>query len=407
MIPVPWRHLALALALALAVCLASCQSERKTLSIRREQLFSLGYGKLEDQLDLFQVPGSASPMKTRITLRDGIIYIANGGGHKLLGLSSFGDLLSMIYDPTTNPVPVILNARGSGAAIGRPAVAYPLNDIGEVAIGPEQNAYLVDRLPQERRVQDPESGILLDSVILRFSRSGEYRDYLGQEGIGGTPFPYISGLYAMEGDECAVVSMTQDSWYVHWFNSQGRLLHSLRIDRDRLPYADGEAMVASLDMIVPDPSSGSLLVKIDYYKESFDPATKAQIGMIFSKSFVWLMDLATASFGKSIEIPAFDRGGAGDRDEAGFARPYEFLGAATGGRLFFIATDDAGLSYVSIFDMESRSLRKYSIEVAPEELYYSSFHLAPDGMLLALLATRYEAKVVWWRFDTLIEGLSK
>ena len=46
--------------LQVAVLLASCSTRDAPLAVGREQLFALGYGPAEDQIDLFQVEGSDS-----------------------------------------------------------------------------------------------------------------------------------------------------------------------------------------------------------------------------------------------------------------------------------------------------------------------------------------------------------
>ena len=43
-----------------------------------------------------------------------------------------------------------------------------------------------------------------------------------------------------------------------------------------------------------------------------------------------------------------------------------------------------------------------TIDIAADELYYNAYYLSRDGVLSALLGTRYEARIVWWRFDKLM-----
>jgi hypothetical protein len=44
-------------------------------------------------------------------------------------------------------------------------------------------------------------------------------------------------------------------------------------------------------------------------------------------------------------------------------------------------------------------MARFNIDIAPDELFYNNFYLSPDGVLCALLGTKYEARIVWWRFD--------
>jgi hypothetical protein len=384
--------------------------------MRREQLFALGYGPGEDQLDLFQIDKSRSTEKTRLTMREGIFYIANGAGMKVVRYSSFGDPLSMIYNPEQNPAPILLKTvqprADQGAALsddaskeglGRTATPYPFRSMGEIAVDSKQRLYVEDRLPPERRVRDAESDALLDHVVLRFGKDGRFIDYLGQEGIGGTPFPYLLGIYALASDDCVVVSMTQSGWMVHWFDQGGVLQSSLKLRRGDMPTLEkGRDYIASLDRIVPDLSGGAILIKVDYYKEAVDPATKDSAGAEFAESWIFRMDLRDGKYVDRWRIPAIERT---IKDESGrsvkTARVPEFLGAA-GRDFFFIFADDEGKTFVSTYDRSTKAVSRYSIDVSADELFYNSYFLSRDGVLCALLGTKYEARVVWWRFDKLI-----
>jgi len=82
----------------------------------------------------------------------------------------------------------------------------------------------------------------------------------------------------------------------------------------------------------------------------------------------------------------------------------ELIGAA-GNALFLMTGDDAGKTYLSTFDRTTHAMTRYSIEIAPDEQYYNAFTLSKEGILCALLGTRYEARIVWWRFDKVVKGL--
>jgi hypothetical protein len=407
------------LALLAPAILDSCQGKPAVSAVRREQQFTLGYGPGDDQIDLFQLENSGSPLKTRIAMREGIFYVANGNGAKVVRFSSFGDLLSMIYNPDKNPEPKSIQApsgerssakSGAGAAPsptpGRRAVAYPFRAVGEIAVDSNQGLFVEDRLPPERRVQDKDSGAFLDYVVLRFGKDGQFIDYLGQEGVGGTPFPYLVGLYATPSDECVVISVTQTAWLVHWFDARGLVVSSLRLRRDALPLPEkGAGLIASLDRIVPDPEGRSLLVKIDYYREAVDPATKSGSGIEYSSSWAYRMDIRGATYPERWEIPAIERTAkTGQNGETvRYVRVPEFIGAS-GRELFFLTADDDGKTYLATFDRSSRGMARYYIDIAPDELYYNSYFLSKEGILCALLGTKYEARVVYWRFDALIKG---
>ena len=209
-------------------------------------------------------------------MREGIFYVANGNGAKVSRFSSFGDILSMIYNPDKSPEPILLKPASSSDIAGRRAVQYPFRSVGEIAVDSGQTIYVEDRLPAERRVYDKELDSLLDYVVLRFDKEGKSLDFLGQEGIGGTPFPFIADIYVTPGDDCVVVSLTQLYWLVDWFDPKGFVRNSLKIRRDSLPQPEGEKdLFSSLDRIGPDSDGKALIVKIDYYRPSVDPSTKS------------------------------------------------------------------------------------------------------------------------------------
>ncbi len=413
---IPPRRLAFRASILLIAILAASSCERGRpagVSVKREQLFSLGYGQTEDQIDLFQVAGEEAPQKTRIAMREGIFYIANGAGYKVTRLSSYGTLLSMIYNAEQNPEPVVLkrSAAGSGEAgdAARKAVPYPFRSVGEIAVASDQTLYVEDRLPPERRTQDKESGALLDRVVLRFTKDGRYADYLGQEGLGGTAFPYILGVYTVSSDDCVVVSMTQSAWLAHWFDAKGLLVGSAKLPRDDLPRPEkGGDLIASLDKIVPDATGRYLLFKIDYYRESIDPATKASSGIEFASSWVYRMSLRDGSYSDRWLIPAFEASAKDGPDGQAikYSRVPEFLGVA-GNALFFISADDDGATMIVTFDRTTRAVTRYVIDIAQDELLFNTYYLSREGILCAVLATRYEARVVWWRFDKIIGGVGQ
>jgi len=393
---------------AAAVCAVgtlcgSCSNRNdKVQTVKREALFSLGYGTLEDQVDLFRVEGMAPPLKTRIAMRDGIFFVSNGNGAKVLTLSSFGDLLSMVYNPERNPPPVVLTVPG-GVSSGRSARPYPFLAPGEIAIDSQKHVYVEDRLPEDRRAFDTDTDTALEYAVLRFSTDGEFIDFLGQEGVGGTPFPVITGVYVTAQDDCVVVSMTRQDWLVYWFDSRGLVKSTIRIRRDSLPLPDDRDLIPSLDRIYPDPDGDGLFLKVDYYSESIDPATKTRSGINYDRAFVYRMDSRTAVYTDKYEILPYEPEKTRGQEDSP-PRVWEFLGAAKGRNLFFTTTDEAENTYVAVYQAATKSLKRFSIQIDPDELQYTTLVLSPDGILCALMGTRFEARIVWWRFDRVLAG---
>ena len=391
----------------LVATLWACSDSRSLVNLQREQLFSLGYGVLEDQLNLFSLEGKAPPLETRLAMRDGIFFVANGNAAKVLTLSSFGDLLAMVYNPERNPPPITLLPASDGtAAQGRIAREYPFSAPGEIAVDSKRTIFVEDRVPEGRRSYDESMKASLEYVILRFSRDGEYLDYLGQEGVGGTPFPRLSGLYITTNDNCVAVALTGQGWTAFHFDPAGNLLSTIAIKRNDLPSPPDEAgNIASMDGIVASPDGSGLILKIDYFREIIDQETHTQAGIEFSSSWAWVMDGSTGSYMDRLELPSFDSVSGTKADDDAVVRSWELAGAAAGS-LFLSAVGDDNATYYGLFNMNSKSFRRFYLRIDPEELLYTAFSLSPDGILSAILASKYEARFVWWRFDKVLGGLT-
>ncbi|MCK5008646.1 MAG: hypothetical protein KAR73_14735, partial [Spirochaetales bacterium] len=233
--------------------LSSCAS-KELEELSREELFALQIGKMDNQIDLFQINGVMASAKNRVFMRDGLFYIANGNSAKIMELSSYGDLIFLLYNPAENPPPTSFRQSDSEqVATTRRAVAFPLRRIGELVVDSEKRLYVEDAVSEERQVKDKDLNVLLDRVILRFDRHGSLVDFIGQEGIGGTPFPYIDSLYITDRDELVVICRTPRFWHVFWYSAGGVLLFQVDIDQDHLPtYKTDEESVLTLGKILPD-----------------------------------------------------------------------------------------------------------------------------------------------------------
>jgi hypothetical protein len=288
-------------ALIVSLLLASCVP-KELEELNREELFSLQLGKMDNQIDLFQVGGVMAGAKNRIYMRDGLFYLANGNSAKIMELSSYGDLIFLLYNPNENPPPTSFrnpqNADQAGTEEGtqpggtqegtqpaepagqeqaersaeplastRRAVTYPLRRIGEIVVDSRKQLYVEDTVSEERQVHDKELNVLLDRVILRFDRHGDLRDFIGQEGVGGTPFPYVDSLYITDLDDLVVICRTPRYWHVYWYSPEGFLLYQVAIDQDHMPLQEGDP-VSSLGRIVPDRDDPQLYLMIYTYRGS-------------------------------------------------------------------------------------------------------------------------------------------
>jgi hypothetical protein len=77
------------------------------------------------------------------------------------------------------------------------------------------------------------------------------------------------------------------------------------------------------------------------------------------------------------------------------------LGVIKDSRVFLYFPVDGGYSLL-VLTAGSREQRLGFIQVRNEELEYNTFNLSAEGILSGLLATEWDARLVWWRTDRLL-----
>jgi hypothetical protein len=370
--------------------------------VEREELFSLDIGRLEDQIDLYNLEGGRSNRKTSLAMRDGLFYVSDGNGGKVVHYTSYGDLLFMIYNEETNPPPLTLR---TGVAT-RGAFPYPLLEPGSITVDSRKHIYVEDRLPYERRSFDAENRILEDSIVLHFDANGRFVEYLGKEGIGGSPFPTIERISVSIRDEFAVVCRLPTGWNIYWYDSAGTLLYFLPLTHGLIPIPpDRQLVFPSIDTIVVSPDSRKLFIKVDYYRETFDESTKTKLGVEPDSSVIWLMNVEDGSYGEAIEAPFFEQPASQNNGRVTERLLYSLLGAVKNDRVFLVFPVEDGYS-IMILSTDPHEQRRGFIQVKQEELQYNAFALSAEGILSALLATDFNAKLVWWRTDKFLEEIA-
>ena len=379
-----------------------CENSSRIPSVEREDLFTLDIGKLEDQIALYNLEGDKGIRRADMAMRDGLFYISDGNGGKILRYNSYGDLLFMIYNEETNPPPLTLRPLQEGSTVTRWAVSYPLLQTGEITVDSRKHIYVRDRLPYERHSYDTENKALLDSVILHFDADGKFVEYLGREGIGGSPFPKIEGLYTSLRDELAVVCRLPAGWNIYWYNSDGFLLFVIHLKNEALPVpSDRENVIPSLDMISVGPDSRTLYVKIDYYRNTYDDSTMIRTGIESDVSVIWLMNAENGLWEKHLEVPFFEYTYTEQNRRTTVRMLYSLLGVMKNGRMFFSFPVEGGYSILVMSSQTGTSGEQQQcfIRVENSELHFNAFDLSAEGILSGLLVNDYQVKLVWWRTD--------
>lgn len=382
----------------------SCRPNGTVASIQENALFSLNYGNFEDEINLFNLSQSGS-INTFMAMEEGFFYIANGESKKIMELNSYGDILTLYYNEDYSMPPSF--ARSSGVNSTKKAVAYPFNSLGPLAVDSNKCLYAVDTLPQERQEVDVENRLLLNYIVLRFDSNGTFIDYLGQQGPGGTPFPYIKNIYATSSNELVVVSESNSGPVVYWFNSKGFLLYKIPFTSSLVPKlkdSDENDSFVSIHSIIPDSINRRLFVQVDYFQNYLDPATKVLSGIEFEKTVLYPLDVDTGVYDAGLEIPCYEESISENLGKVIYRIPYDFLGVTDGGWLFFILPVEKGY-LVQMVQPNGQKVLKRVLPVNHEDILYYSLCLSGKGIISGLFVKKEQAQVLWWRTDYLVGGL--
>ena len=342
-------------------------------------------------------------------MRDGTFTIANGAGSKVLSFSSYGDLLLELYDPAVNPDPVGLSIieEGEEVASTRRAVRHTLPEMQGIAVNSEDTIYLAARGSSTLAVTDQTLGVLLEGIVLRFDRSGRALPYLGMDGAGGTPFPPIESISLTARDELVVICRIPDARMVYWFSAQGAPLYQTFISETQIPPLPGgprDALVV-VQSLCPDQNRPALHVLADYFRENVDKSTGTVTAVVPVGSALHRLDLETAVFDSSHELPAVRPGKvqSGGREMEIPGARYQLLGVVEQGAAFLMRPEGSGVYEIAVLDVQGRLAHKRRILIDDEELTYMTLHLSSRGILSALLCDATRAHVVWWRCDRILD----
>lgn len=383
------------------VILAACDEQQPTF-LEDESLFQLEIGRLEDQLDLVSRDGVMPRAETSIAMQDGMLYVGDGAANKIMEFTSYGDLVRLIYHPDQNPTPVTLgqSANVGDSGLTRIATPYQFTQLGNIAVDSRRHVYAEDRLSSERSIYDEDLGVQLNRTIVRFDDDGSALDYLGQEGIGGTPFPYIERMQVTLRDELVVITGTTNAKLVYMFAPSGDQIYNVRIGLDRLPIpAEDDDAIAVLDAIVAGVDQYRLYLKVSYYRTEVAEDTGEEFGISFEQSRLYWLDLESGRYEGYVELPR----GTADGGDA----HYELVGVARDEYIFLLARQDVGRTRLLIMNDDGRVLRRRVLNVPETQLVLRRFHLSQSGVLTGLLGFMDRADLVWWRSDRLLPESSE
>lgn len=390
------------LILPMILSLFSCV-EKDTVVIVKKELFHLSMGKAEDQIDLIQLPGMPFKERSRIVMKNGLFYISNGNTGKVMEFNSYGDILTLYYNPEKNPPPLLLDTGTKRSEVSnRKAFRYSFNHIGEIEVASNGELLVDDEVPGNRVEYDEESGSVLNRIVFRFSKQGELYGFLGQEGLGGTPFPYIERLAINDAGDIIVFSRTVKTRIVYWFTGKGTLLYTITFPLAALPGIEGKPSIPFLDSINVSRTDRTLFLKIDYYTPiSNGEDTAAAESGEYIESRVWKFSVSENRYTGSIIIPGVAKNVYGDKAKTKTDDDYiySFLGSDKFGRFFFLVHLDMNQFQLLVLSRDGTVISKNRISMDDNDISYSSFYLTDEGLLTAMLAKEDRVDIVWWRTD--------
>ena len=385
----------------------SCSRNNTIQSISETELFTLNYGNFEEQLSVADL-NKVGDIRLGISMRDGFFYIVDGYSKKIMELNSYGDMLSLFYNEDSDTNILIQKNPGPAESIHR-EISYPFDYPGKIALDSNKCIYAVCTIPRNRQEQG-EGGILYSQAVLRITRDGSSVDYIGQQGPGGTPFPYIRGIYTTEKDELVVVSNSSDGLIVYWFGSDGFLKYMIPISTKNTPQIETQnsenEIFFTLENVIPDLNEYKLYVKVDYYNSFVDEDSKVQSGINYTYTMLYPLYCETGLYGEPVSVPPYEESIVVDYSKLTYKIPYDFLGVTKNGWKFFIIKTDTGFN-VEMIQNESQKILHRHFDVNHSENLYYDMTLSADGIITALYMDKEKVRTVWYRTDSLIDAILK
>ena len=387
---------------------SSCQRTETIQSISEIELFTLPYGKFEEQLSTADL-NSIGNIQFGIEMRDGFFYLVDGDAKKIMEINSYGDLLTLFYNEDAEIADFFAESKRMDKSIHH-EISYPFDYPGKIAVDSKKFIYAVCSIPRDRQEKSDDDTMLYSNTVLRFARDGSFVEYLGQQGPGGTPFPYIKNIYTTSKDELVVVCTSTEGAVVYWFSSEGFLKYMIPVSKKDIPLVKGinenSDVYLAIEGVIPDPASYHLYVQVDYFSSYVDEDSKVQSGVNYIQTLLYSLNVEEGIFEEPVSIPPYEESVVADYSRLTYRIPYEFLGVTKNGWKFFILKNDDGFNIEMIQNENQRILRRH-FKANHNNILYNTMSLSQDGIITALYIEKEKARVVWYRTDSLIDAILK
>ena len=413
-----FKPIILTLSILIMILSFSCSRNQTITTIREEKLFTVNYGKYENELHLFNL-SNLGYINTRLYMKDGFFFISDDNAKKIMQMTSYGDLIGIIYNPETNPEPSFLrkiqNSGSSNSDLNQQktttqtAQKHLFNKLSNIAVNSDKNIFVVDQISEERQEQDLQTKTILKEVVLRFTNDGKFIDYIGQEGPGGTPFPFIKDIFVTKNNELIVTCVVNDGHEVFWFSPSGFLKYTIPIKTESIPLIQKDELENSevfitIDKIIPDYTKQKLFIKTDYHKTVIDTEANVQSGIEYFQTLLHPLNVENGQYEDSLVIPPYEDIVTDGFSKLTYKTSFDFLGVTESGWFFFIVPDNTGY-VIQMIQPNGQRIIKRHLDYNRDKTVYLNFSLSDEGIISALLATTEKAQVVWWRTDTLVDSI--
>ena len=397
---IKWLFTGLAISL-----LISCSPQNQSASLEETEIFSLEYGNFEDELNVYDY-ARIGDINLDLAMYDGFFYISNAESKKVMELNSYGDLLTLFYNEEVTPRPSFAIDDETVENATRKAIEYPFNKLSKIAVDGRKYLYAVDSLPEERQEMNETETQVLTQIVLRFDGEGKFVDYIGQQGPGGTPFPYVRNIYVTRENELVVVCHNGSGFIVYWFSMSGYLLFTVPISNDVVPspYTDDQKAYIEIENVIPDSDSRVLYVNVNYYAEHIDESSHMQSGIEYDSSQIHVLNVETGSYAKPLSILPYEEENVSDFSSTTYKIPYDFLGVTESGWLFFILSTEKGF-VIQMVQSNGQKILTGHLDLDRSKMLYYTFALDKSGILSILKVLPEKAVISWWRTDYLLQSV--
>lgn len=402
------KYLICILALFVMILFNSCLGNESVQAIDETQLFTIPYGNFEEEINVADLNNNGD-VRYGIVMQDGFFYVIDGNSKKIMELNSYGDLLTLFYNGDSE-IAKIIDKSNRSAESAHHEVNYPFDYPGMIATDSNKNIYVVCLVPRDRQEQSEDGTMLYSQTVLRFARDGSSIEYIGQQGPGGTPFPYIKNIYCTSKDELVVIGTSTEGEIVYWFAKDGFLKYMIPVFTKDIPPVtnmnDTSEVYWTIDNVIPDLITYKLYVQINYYSNHVDEDSKVQSGVNFVQTLLYPLNIENEQYEEPIVIPPFEESVVSDYSKITYKIPYDFFGVTKNGWKFFILKTDDGFNIEMIQSDTQRTLRRH-FKANHNNIWYYTMALSSDGILTAMYMEKENVRVVLYRTDTLIDAILK